>query len=216
MIYEILLIKLKLYTRFEYDYKFKYMIKINYMLILLPSYLFLLHNIYIFNNLFYALSVYFLTIIGLDFHTISNKSNLNTIILFSNLLDLYKSIKLNFFSELILKFFLLIPFLFLTKNTLPLILIGFLFISFSFFLKEIVSNNVVSKKIYLILIFIYMFPLMLLGGPFLDFTKKQLQFVEFTKVYFYKIYLTSATITFLLAIISFYVYLHNYYKTSKQ
>lgn len=216
MIYEILLIKLKLYTRFEYDYKFKHVIKINYMLVLIPFYLFLLHNIYIFNNLFYALSIYFLTIIGLDFHTISNKSNLNTIIIFNNLLDLYKSIKINFLAELIFKFFILIPFLFLTKNTLLVILIGIIFIFFSFFLKEIICNSTLNKKIYLILIFVYLFPFMLLGGLFLDYTKKQLQYIEFTKVYFFKIYLISVAATLLLALISFFIYLHTYYKTSKQ
>lgn len=216
MIYEILLIKLKLYTRFEYDYKFKHLIKINYLLILLPAYLFLLHNIYIFNNFFYALSAYFLIIIGLDFHTVSNKSNLSTSFIFNYLLDPYKSIKINFFAESILKFLLLIPFLFLIKNKLFLILIGLCFISFSIFLKEIICNNTISKKIYFVLIFIYLSPLILLGGPFLDFTKKQLQHIEFTKVHFYEIYLISAMVTFMLATISFYVYLRTYYKTPSQ
>lgn len=216
MIYEILLIKLKLYTRFEYDYKFKHLIKINYLLILFPFYLFLLHNIYLFNNFFYALSVYFLTIMGLDFHTVSNKSNLNTIFIFNNLLDLSRTIKINFLAELILKFLLFIPLLFLIQNKLLLVLIGLCFISFSIFLKEIVYNNTINKKIYFVLIFIYLSPLMLLGGVFLDFTKKQLRLIEFSKVKFYEIYLGSSTATLLLTVICFYLYLQTYYKTSKQ
>lgn len=216
MIYEILLIKLKLYTRFEYNYKFNHIIKINYLFILLPAYLFLLHNIYIFNNFFYALFAYFLTIIGLDLHTVSNKSNLNTIFLFNYLLDLKKSIKINFIAELLLKFFLLMPFLFLIKNKLLLLLIGFFFISFSIFLKEIICNKTINKKIYFVLIFAYLLPLMLLGGLFLDFTKKQIQYVEFTKVHFYEVYLMSTIGTILLAAISIYIYFRTYYKSSEQ
>jgi hypothetical protein len=215
MIYKILLIKLKLYSRYEYDHKFKNIFKINYLLLVIPFYLLILHNIFLFNNFFYATFFYFLIIIGLDFHTVTNKSNLNIILIFNYLLDKNKSIAISFLAELLLKFSVFLPILFLVKSPMLLLLIGLNYISFSFFLKELICINIVSKKIYLALIFIYLLPMMLLGGPFLDFTIKQLRYIEYSKIYFYEMYITLLFVTIFFNLGCLLIYSNSYHKISE-
>ncbi|MDQ8013211.1 MAG: hypothetical protein REI96_12230 [Flavobacterium nitrogenifigens] len=182
------------------------------MLILIPSYLLLLHNVHAFGNFFYAQAAYFLVVTGLDFHTVSNKSNLSAFFLFNYLLDLYKSIKADFAAESIIKFLLLTPFLAIVKSPLLFALLGLSFISFSFFLKEIVCNGTIGAKIYLALVFSFLFPLMLLGGIFLDFSKRQLQYIVFADLHFQEIYILSLSGILLLAGFCLYLYIRTCHK----
>lgn len=213
ILYQTLLLKLKLYLRDDLKYQFKDKLKINYLLLFIPFYIFLIHNISIFNNFFFATDCFFLVIMGLDFHSTFNKTNLNTIMLFNNLLNWKNSLKLSFISDLLIKIALLIPILFFIKEKLLLFFLALSFVVFSFFLKELVSNGIFNKKIYLIFCFFYTFIFTFFGGLFLEFTTKQIKKIEYINSNFYKIYLLTLGVNILLSVIFITVYLKRYHKT---
>ena len=215
MFKEILNLKFKLYLRNEYDQYLIKKIKINYLFIFIPFYLFLLFNIHVANNFFYAACCFFLINLGLDFHAISNKSNLNCILLFNQLLTKRKSILLNLLADFVIKFTLLTPIFFFIKEYFMLAILSTIFIILSFFLKELVGNNTINIKIYFIFIFIYLFFFSLLGGLFLDFTTKNITYLNYSSNHFFDIYIIATLAHFFIAFFLFLVYLDRFHKTAK-
>jgi hypothetical protein len=204
MLYIITLIKLKLLLRNEFDSK---KIKFNYMLIFFPFYFILLRNVFLFNNFFYGFTILCIVILGLDYHTVINNSNFSTLKIFNIILNKKKSLNLAFLSDLFLKMIVLLPFVFLINYKFYFLFLSIFFFIFSFLLKEIVSMNMVNKKIYILFIFISIFGFSLLGGLFLDFTKKILSIIEYTNTFFYYIYIYTICINLFIIVFLSIVFL---------
>ena len=210
----ILSIRLKLFFRNQQNFKIlKFGIK--YLIIFIPLYIVFIHNIYAFNNLYYVFSICTVLILGMDYITVLNGSNVNTIFLYNYLLDRKKSIVLAFFSDMIIKFFTILPIFFVVKYKLLFVLLFLVFCSLSFFLKEIVSVKLITNKVYGLLVFISVIFFTLLGGVFLDFTPKILNIINYTESYFYEIYSILLGLNILISIVFIKMYLKNYHVTSR-
>lgn len=212
MFKEILIAKFKLYFRNNFDHNFIKNIKINYMLIFIPFYLFLLYNVSELDYFLYTLLCYFLLVLGLDFHTISNKSNLNSLMLFGNILSKRKTIEINLFTEYFIKFIILVPILLVTSNYLLTIFIGSIFIFLSFFLKELISNNTISKKIYFIFFFVYLFFFSMFGGLFAQEKGDNNFYVEYINVHYFQVILILTIIHSFVAFLLLILYLKKFHK----
>ncbi len=182
------------------------------MFIFIPFYLFLLNNVSGLDYFLYTLLCFFLLVLGLDFHTISNKSNLNSLMLFGNILSKRKSIEINLSTEYLIKFIILVPILLVTSNRLLTIFISSIFIFISFFLKELISNNTISKKIYFIFFFIYIFFFSIFGGLFVKKEGDYNFYVEYIEAHYFQVILLVAIIHSILAFLLLILYLKKFHK----
>lgn len=187
MIGEVLSIKLKLLVRNRYKFNLKSLSKINYLLIFVPFYCYLINNLYLFNNFFYGLLICCLVCLGLDFHTVLNKSHLSSKLIFNYLLNNRKSIEISLVTDLIIKYVIFLPILLIISNKLLLFVTLLFFLIKSFLLKEIVSSDLANNKVYYIFLIFYLMFFTFFGGVFLESTQKSINIIEYCNTHFYTV-----------------------------
>jgi hypothetical protein len=167
--------KFILLSRDNYDFKFT----LKYYMIFIPLYIYSICAIIFYENIFFTLSILSIIILGVDYHTIVNKSNVNSLSLFNFVVDKTKSIYLSVLVDVIVKTIILIPILIVSNYKILFLFYGLIFMLFSFFLRELVDRRVTHKMFYNLLFFIYIFFSYIFGNFFFDnLSEKQIQRAE--------------------------------------
>jgi hypothetical protein len=148
-------------------------------MIFIPLYIYSICAIIFYENIFFTLSILSIIILGVDYHTIVNKSNVNSLSLFNFVVDKTKSIYLSVLVDVIVKTIILIPILIVSNYKILFLFYGLIFMLFSFFLRELVDRRVTHKMFYNLLFFIYIFFSYIFGNFFFDnLSEKQIQRAE--------------------------------------
>jgi len=188
-IYILLKYKIKLLFRDNYDSK----IVFKYYIVFLPMYAYMIYVLHFYQNFFFTISIFSIIILGLDYHSITNKSNINSISLFCLTNDKKKSMFLSLVIDFLFKFLLLIPVLIFSKSIILCFLYCIVFILFSYLFKELVIRSALHKIFYSLLFFIFVFISNIFGNFLLDdLREKQIQRIQWFKLNFDIVY--SSTI----------------------
>lgn len=195
--------KIKLLLRFDYASKFLF----KYYLIFFPMYAYILYALNFYQNLFFTICIYSIVILGIDYHSLVNKSNINTLYLFVMFNDKKKSILLSLTIDFLFKLFLFIPILFFANSGILSLLYCILFILFSFLFKELIIRNFFPKVTYSFLFFIFIFISNIFGNFFLDELKKnQIERIKWVKTNFDIIFIVLIFSVFLIIVIQFIIF----------
>lgn len=173
----------------------------------MPLYIYSICITNFYENIFFSISIFSIIILGVDYHTIVNRSNVNSLSLFNSVANKTKSIYLSVFVDVIVKTIILIPILFVSNYKLLFLLYGLIFMLFSFFLRELVDRRVTHKMYYNLLFFIYIFFSYNFGNFFFDnLSDKQIQRAEWFDQNFEMFFLLLLSSLSLLTIILYFFF----------